>query len=189
MSKIRIALDFDGVLADTLILKQRWLADHMHLTCEARLLTRGYLVDLIGEKKYADMQQKIGYEDTLTCAPVRGCLKTIRALSGKFEFVIVTSRYLEKMKWVDRWLEKYLFKEYITNVINAEGEEKLVVSKRNECDYLVDNDLRHLIPNVQRNIKKIHFCPSSHPMPNYDGVTSVKSWYQLCDFLTKDTTE
>lgn len=143
-----VFVDFDGVLADTTIIKKQWVASATGRQIETSF-DRSTLLSQIGETIYSAMQSEVGFEDTLLAPPVEGAVMAIRRLSAVATIVVVSARPPEKMVWLHRWLELYGLKEVVGGVVSAYGCAKSDVVLQYGAGWLIDDDVRHAagLPN------------------------------------------
>lgn len=137
-----VYVDFDGVLADTAVLKRTWVANATGREINASF-DRSTLLPLIGTKIYSAMQSDVGYEDTLLAPPMVGALSALRQLSEIATIIVVSARPPEKMVWVRRWLSRHGLEEEVQCVTSAYACTKSDIVRQYGGGWLIDDDLRH----------------------------------------------
>ena len=149
--KKRIAFDFDGVIANTTIMKKEWFKKNKNI--ELKHVDKKSIYEELGKrykKRYIDILYKKMSKDIFTrdillnTPPVKDSIETIKRLSKKYDIFIVTSRTNEMIRDVDLWLIKYGLDKYIYEVISSSFEKKQLICKRNNIESLCDDDKRHI---------------------------------------------
>ena len=148
---IKLAFDFDGVIADTNTEKKKWLKKYninisnVDRTSFYTSLNQNLDISKI-DSLYKQMSKDIFRPDVLDkTKPVTNAIDTIKNLSKYFEIFIITSRTEKMILSVNNWLKKYGIYDCIKQVISASFEEKQEVCLQENISFLCDDDLRHLV--------------------------------------------
>lgn len=180
---IKIAIDFDGVVADTLILKKNWLKEKGIEIEDSSLLTKTYFLDKFDPIFYEQMQVEIGLEDTLSCKPIQGSMQSMFELSNDFEILVITARNEEKLKWARLWLDRWAKDIAVSNIISSYKCSKLEIAQKEACVALVDNDPRHLALDENGSVLRILFCPSENLTCMDPAILIASNWNVLMQQL------
>lgn len=180
-SRSSLAVDFDGVVADTGTLKCRWLQRELGIRTLPDLTDRSSLLRLVGLNDYLRMQASIGLESTLTALPLPGCTDALEKISKKFSILIVTARSSENTVWISRWLDQYGLIELVNAVIETCASPKVLVARQLGCSALVDNDLRHLLGRDDVALRRLYFSQTG--VVNDANVERVRSWTEVVEKL------
>ena len=182
--KIRIAFDFDGVIADTSKMKKIWLENKK---IEIENVDKTSFYQHLYEKKskeeidsiYKEMSKTIFTKEVLlNTEPIYNSINSIRKISEKFEIYIITARNSEQIKYAEKWLEKYEIKKHIKKIISSSCEKKQQICKKNHISYLCDDDIRHLTD------RKIPYrILYSNKNTEVDGIKKVNSWHEIEESL------
>jgi hypothetical protein len=183
---MRIAIDFDGVIANTLKQKSIWLLKNKGLHVEPELTVKSEFIARFDHSLYKEMQANVGYEDTLDALPVDGCLGALSSIAINNHVYVLTSRPEEKLHWVEKWLSKYGFENLIEDIYSTHLMSKLKQASKLSCSALIDNDLRHLMDGHYSGVKKVLFSDvtkrglSSH-LPS--DMVVAKSWQEILELI------
>jgi uncharacterized HAD superfamily protein len=102
---VRIALDFDGTIADAAGAKvryarERWAAD---LTVAASM--RPGAVPILGDERYERMIADVyGSHLSLEMDPMPGAISALQRLAALHELHVVTARWEQERQFAERWL-------------------------------------------------------------------------------------
>lgn len=173
MSPLILALDFDGVIADTGKGKRDWIKNNCGLSIPEWASSKEDYSRFIGLHNYSIMQRNVGYEDTLSSNPLDESNIFIKSLSLDFSLFIISSRALEKINWVRSWIDHWGLGQCIEDVICSHGEKKLCLASKISARWLIDNDIRHL--GRDKMVESILFRPGSRVCNH----TAVNGWREL----------
>ena len=165
---MKIAFDFDGVLADTNILKYRWFYNAIR--------------PLNDNKKIMELYKRL----SSVIFTKENLLKTkmidenipfyLRELSNEHELVIITHRPLFMLDWIKEWLYNNGILDYFSNVFSSSNDKKGNIATENNIDILIDDDMNHLINNgVEYNI-----------LYNSDKIKSWKDLYKRINLINQE---
>jgi len=168
----RVAIDFDGVVANTTVGKRAWILDNLGLRYSERACSRSDLVPVIGDAQYSLMQANVGFADTLAAFPMSGCVYWLRRLSSCGRVFIVSARPKEKIVWVGRWLDAWGLTDAVSDVISSHGLSKMQVVRHIGAQCLVDDDIRHL--RDDRSARRILFGSAGIAVD--DGLEYAPRW-------------
>jgi len=182
-----LAIDYDGVVADTNALKAHWITAELGLRVPPWRCDRSQCVPIIGEEQYKAMIAMVyGKELSSQANPVAGVVRGIGALTAQgWQVIIVTARNADRIRWAKLWLKTHTLGKMIRDVISADGTTKGAIVERTQALAILDDDIRHLtnirIPAVQR----FHFAPGLRTNSiQREGIVHVRNWKTFVDILT-----
>lgn len=179
MKKV-IAIDFDGVLANTAVVKRAWLLRETGLDVALGKMDRSSLVREIGYETYRAMQKAVGFEDTLSAEPMEFMPELLGILAESWSVQVVTARPLGKLKWVSEWLARNRLDAFISTVVSSQGRKKVDVASELGALYMIDDDLRHFA--TDRGVVFILFgCVE--PPPGLPEVRCAPDWRAVSGLL------
>lgn len=185
---IRVAFDFDGVIADTTSKKINWLKENKNISLNRvdktnfyKLLSSFYSNYEIDEL-YKCMSKSIFIEDVLlSTEEVTNALSSLKKISNMYEIYIVSSRTPNMLKSVKKWLKLNDADKYIKKIISSSNRSKQDICVMNNIDFLCDDDVRHLLDEKIKN--RLLF--SSDKYQGNSSIMLVSSWDEIVDALDK----
>lgn len=180
-----IAIDFDGVVADTNAIKSEWIKSELCKEVFPYDCNRSMCEAKIG-KNYYNQLAEFAYSrnSTLNTSIVNGLEKVINDFSNYYDFIIITARNPKRMEFAEQWIEKNKLSKYFKNIVSSEKdilEEKLTkieIAKSAGAIALIDDDTRHL-DSTSTDILMIHFYPEHHK----SKFLNIYSWEKLYSFF------
>ena len=183
MQKPSLAIDFDGVIAETLSRKSAWIRRYIGLEITPADCCKSRCEPRIGAEAYSRMSRVVGYADTLECPPFEGAQEGIRELAERFSINVFTARPEEKTHWAREWFRHQRLTECIDSVISTYGSSKAALAVASGSLALVDNDIRHLREETPTTTQRVLFCPSGDGDKEVEGIMTVSNWRELVDAL------
>jgi phosphoglycolate phosphatase-like HAD superfamily hydrolase len=189
VSRPILALDFDGVVADTNTLKSRWIEEHLGLKVAVAQCNRTACVPLIGESAYARMSDFVyGEVSTAKVPAVPGALKAIEDLAEVWRFVLITARPGRRFQSALEWLRDHGLEPCFAEAIGGgTGMPKKQIAASRGAVGLVDDDERHLRDGGDPSFRRVLF---SQGLEREDSrswaegeLTVVTSWPALTGLL------
>jgi 5'(3')-deoxyribonucleotidase len=173
-----LALDFDGVIVGTNLVKSRWLAEHRGLQVAPWRADRTNCVPLIGEDSYRELNRAVYTREMCRAAPpVPGVRRALPRLAARHRLYVVTARRDHLVDWTGQWLESHGLAGCIRRVIAAGGRPKAEILAEIQADALLEDDVRHLEPLRGSRVAGFHYAPNLRvPHRRRDGVTQVRTW-------------
>jgi hypothetical protein len=174
-SRLVIAVDYDGVIADTNSAKAHWLRQHLGIDVDPGDCSHTDLVpDVLDEAQYRSPDDYV-YSESVSAdvPPVRGAVEALRRLSERWQIVVLSARSAERLKWAGRWLQRRGLTEAIEDVRTSDGQSKEDALNELEALVLVDDDRRHLTGLSPDGPVGILFGSRPHPG---EGLVQVDSW-------------
>lgn len=170
-------LDFDGTIAQTDLIKSRWIKANFGIDTPRGLTSRTYCQSLLGEYEYRRMVNETSELDaTLAIPPSPGAKEVIPRLSELGPIYLVTARTLQQMRNAAVWLENNKLKRYFSGFISSIGEDKQSICAENNLEWLVDDDPRHLHQGAHR-INRMAMRLGGD-LVNIAGVHNATDWYK-----------
>ncbi|MBN1274744.1 hypothetical protein JXA12_00420 [Candidatus Woesearchaeota archaeon] len=177
---MRIGLDFDGVIADSDMMKRRVAKERYGVDIpRSRLDKEGAVKSgLLTEESYSDVQERVYASKKYgrQTPPVKHMRQAITDLQGRgHALVIVTSRNKRKSAIAKDWLAAHGLEIPLRSV----GRRKKKTSSCADLDAFVDDDLHHLLPLIGE-VKRLYLFDQygkNQAVPA--GITTVAGWEQL----------
>lgn len=185
MHRPPLAIDFDGVIAETLSRKSAWIAQHLGLTVTPADCSKTHCEPLIGADNYRRMGRELGYADTLDCPAFEGAKEGLDRLSRIFAIYVFTARPEEKTRWAKEWFHHHGMSGLIQGVVSTYGRSKAKMAAAMNSCALVDNDIRHLQDETPSSLRRLHFCPAKAENSEKKGIERVGGWDELVYCLTR----
>lgn len=173
----RIALDFDGVIADTGVIKARWIETELAIRIDPGRSDRTSLLKRLSVAEYRRMQINIGESDLFATPPVAGSVNAIQELAKRFAIVVVSARSGTRLTSAERWLHIYKLFHFVEDVISAYTKPKVTLAESMGCSCLIDDDIRHLLVRPRTGIQRLLFCRADQR--RVSGVDAVSSWPEI----------
>ncbi|MCB0334918.1 MAG: hypothetical protein KDD62_01390 [Bdellovibrionales bacterium] len=145
MKKV-IAIDFDGVIADTGAVKSLYLKSQHHVDLEPSRCRSANYRKLIGDQACDLMAQTIyGRDVTLTIPAMMGVHAAIEKLASSARLFVLTARNASQALAIPQWLNLQGMSEYFEEVRFLDDEQsKLQVCDEIGADTLIDDYDKHL---------------------------------------------
>ncbi len=154
---MNIAIDFDGVIAYTNLIKKEYAKEHFNIDIPAYLCDKTSFSGIYDPKKYSQMISNLYTKEvTAKTPPVPGAINGIKKLSGKYNLALITNRTIDRMKWAADWLQNYEILDCFSSIHSSNNTLKLELCKKNNYMVLIDDDTRHFSSNPD-NITKCLF--------------------------------
>lgn len=144
-----IALDYDGVIADTNSLKSRWILRHLGRKVPPWETDRTSCVRHIGREAYRRMSPEVyGWKASLKARAVPGIRRAIRDLAARARVYVLTARSGEMLRGCRAWMRRSGLDRFVAGYLvggraEALGEGKVPLCARYGLIALVDDDERH----------------------------------------------
>ncbi len=183
MPKLSLAIDFDGVIAETLSRKSAWIARHLGMAIAPADCSKSRCEPRIGAENYRRMSRELGYDDTLDCFPFTGALAGLQRLAREFAISVYTARPEEKAHWAREWFRHHGLAGTIKEVVSTYGRSKVALAVAEGSVALVDNDIRHLREETPASTRRIFFAPDAVSADGVSGVVTVGGWKELTEVL------
>jgi hypothetical protein len=183
LTKPALAIDFDGVIAETLSRKSAWISRHLGLAIDPAECSKSRCEPRIGTENYRRMSRELGYVDTLECPPFAGAVAGLRQLATEFAISVYTARPEEKAHWAREWFRHHGLGGTIGGVVSTYGRSKAALAVAAGSRALVDNDIRHLREETPAGTRRIFFAPDAGAECAPAGVITVRGWSDLVEAL------
>jgi hypothetical protein len=203
MSQV-IAIDFDGVIADTDPAKARFAREELGLELEQRLMTQRSFIDLFGHDRGLPLYSRVirgvySSERMLTwVSPVPGACKGVATLQAAgYRCVVVTSRKGDKYRdedsqvgWAWRFLVFHNFPIEFTDLYNSGGEPKTGICLDVGVQALIDDDYTNLVPVVKAGVRGYLLSTATNSEDEIDlnsvVISRVDNWREFLGQVMTD---
>jgi len=182
-----IAVDYDGVVADTSQLKADWIRENLGMSVSPGICDRTRCVERIGTRQYNRMAKVVyGREYSLRAQPVAGLKSAIPILAKSFRLVILSARDDSNILWVTEWLQKHGLYQHFSGVISTQQRQKLETASELGAAALFDDDIRHLRGPGLTSVRRFHFDRDlPEDVRTEKQLVHVKSWHVFLQLLGK----
>ncbi len=187
--ELKIAIDFDGTIANTNSLKKNWIFENLGTEIESWLCDRSSCEKKIEKTDY-DRMSKIIYskENTALLETNPGVVNSIKELKKlNIAMSVLTARNKNNFEYAKEWLKKNNLWFYFDNVISQqnEGEKtKAEMAKELGCKVLIDDDERHLGDTSENDIIGILLkIGAEQNSINIENMESMYSWEETVSFI------
>ena len=124
-TRLIIAVDYDGTIANTNAEAVKWIKTHVGRDVEPWQCNRTDCVPLIGKSPYEEMNDYVyERESTLAAAEVPGAANALRALTVIGDVFVVTNRRLHRIAYAREWLDRMGLALSIREVITSHDSSK-----------------------------------------------------------------
>jgi uncharacterized HAD superfamily protein len=187
MSEV-FGIDFDGVVADTGILKQmyvrqfhkqeiaRWQANRTWLTKKLGILT---------EKDYDKMLEYVcSSQATLLAPPVDGAIESIKALSERGDVYVITDRKDSWIRSCVEWMKHSGLDEYIAGCISSKEykNRKLKICEMMGVTCMVEDDPGHFA-DASGDVKSILIGKPESYEQEGGHIITARNWTEAMTHL------
>lgn len=151
---MRIAIDFDGVIADIPKSKSEWIRNRLGIHVPPWKTDREKCIPIIGEGFYAEMTEKV-YKDIDEAVEVKDAGKSLEELKNDGNLLyFVTSRTQERMQFALEWLKLKQMHSYFDDFYcAADDPSKALFIEKHKIDAIIDDELRFLLGLPEHTIK------------------------------------
>lgn len=184
--KMIISIDFDGIIADTNLVKKEYALTKFGLNVPKHACDKTSFSLYFGGKKYKQMTREL-YTHTITriTPAVPGAINGIKTLSKNHKLLLLSDRAKERLGWAKEWLGRRGLLTCFDSVISSHQSGKHKICLNAKCHVLIDDDCRHLSESG-KGYKRILFKPGGHiAQAISEGVFLVKSWKQILLIINK----
>ncbi len=178
-------VDYDGTIADTNLMKSRWIREHLRKQIDPWRCDRTSCVPLIGAESYESMANTV-YERTwsLAAPPVAGALAGLRALRGRGKVYVLTARLPHRLAFAREWFERQGAPELGDTLLSSAESDKLSMCQRHGINVLIDDDERHLLPLLQSGVRGILLKVGFGGTPSLPaGIQFCRAWSEVLAVL------
>ena len=178
---MKYGIDYEGVIADTSILKAEWIRKNLNKNVPGWETNRTDCVALIGLSNYKRMALVIEEETPVAeVPPVPGAVSAIRELALKGQLYMISARRGQCLSQAIGWLRYHgiysLFTGFESGGSTSIPRTKEDIARERGLDVLIDDDLRHL-GNISIPLRRLllrNGCPSKPHLPEW--VEYASSW-------------
>ncbi len=185
----RVAIDYDGVIADTNQIKSAWISEHLKLRVSPWRCDRTSCVPIIGLDAYNRMSETVyGLEATMRANPVVGAVRGMRDLRPEWNLFCITNRDRQRTRWAEERLRELGLLDDLEEVLSSYSTTKMEIVRRIDAVALFDDDLRHLRKPAARSIRKHHYAPYLRVRLQREGdIIHSRTWRAFVDSLTRSS--
>jgi len=188
----KLALDFDGTIADTNAMKSILIKEKLGRDIPAWQCDHTLCAPQIGEEAYHEISS-IAYdrESTLATPPLPGVPELLPKLAQIAEIHLLTARPAVRLAFAKAWLENHQLDQYFhsflsSHVANHTWRPKLDICLEKGFALLLEDDARHLelSPDGIARVLIKNGCSDEIEIP--EDVTLVCDWQAFYDFCVAE---
>ncbi|MFQ5755257.1 MAG: hypothetical protein ACE5H7_04080 [Acidiferrobacterales bacterium] len=178
-------IDYDGTLADTSLMKARWIREHLGRDMPAWQCDRTSCVPIIGAEHYKAMANVVYEQEWSMQAPaVAGALDAVKALSTRGKVYVVSARLPHRMAFARKWLEQRGVVRLVSGFLSSAGSDKEALCMQYGLQVLIDDDARHLEGLPPERIMPILLKPGLQgELYVPAGVALCRSWGEVLSMI------
>lgn len=176
-----VGVDYDGILADTNLMKARWIREDFGRDMPAWQCDRSSRVPVIGAE-HNEAMANVVYEKewSMQASPVAGALDAVNALSMCGKVYVVSARLAHRMAFARKWLEQRGVARLVNGILSFAGSDKKALCTQYGLQVLSDDDARHLEDLRPERIRPFLLKPGLQDgldMPA--GVVLCRTWDEV----------
>lgn len=138
--RLRLGIDFDGVVSDTIAAMIAYAAEHDGVTLSPRECLPPDGPARLGAERYQGLiAETHGTPYALEMPPIAGAVEALAALAARHDVVIVTARGGSAFVHAGTWLERAGVRGVLHDVVSAHGTTKPAVARRLRLDVVLDD--------------------------------------------------
>ena len=182
---MRLAIDFDGTIADTNRVKADWILGKFGIVVEPWRCDRTHCVPIIGAEAYEEMSDHV-YEraSTLQCPEVPGAADALLTLSARAELHVVTARPPRRMEFAREWFIQNQLLYLVNGFHSSISTSKEEICRMVGASILIDDDLRHLEAVRLAGLRRILLQDGrTGLMDSPPEVVCCRSWAEVLNSL------
>ncbi|MFB3088415.1 MAG: hypothetical protein ACE10E_08925 [Acidiferrobacterales bacterium] len=140
-----VGVDYAGILADTNLIKARWIREDLGRDMPAWQCDRTSCVPVIGAEPYEAMANVV-YEKEwpMQAPPVAGALDAVNALSMCGKLYVVSARLAHRIAFARKWLGQRGVARLVSGFLSFAGSDKKALCTQYGLQALIDDDVHHL---------------------------------------------
>lgn len=182
---LRIAIDYDGTIADTNEVKASWIKQHLGIEVPSWKCDRTSCIPIIGVANYELMGEFVyGEEATAKTKPVSGAIQAMGTLSDLASLFVVTNRRTSNITFAQKWLKAQSIATLVQAVMSSAQRSKARICADLGISLLLDDDIRHLVAAENTELEVVLFKPGSDEDCLPGGVKRVRTWQEFVALLT-----
>lgn len=195
LPKLKLAVDYDGVIADTNSIKAEWIKANLGLNiptwrCDDTSLVPG----IMDQRQHQKMARVVyGKSSSLMAQPVSGAIDGLHTLSRIAALYIVTARPPSRLQWAREWIKSHGLGRVISGIVSTQYPSKRTkkdICIKNGFHLLIDDDRGWIDDFADLRIPVIFF-KSGLPQSEQEKIKAlllpriecVDSWSKIVDFI------
>jgi hypothetical protein len=203
MKNLTLAIDFDGVIADSDFAKLKFAREELGLDVSEEQIKHHYFLELFGEEKGHQLYQyiigTIYHSERMLSVPIMpyACEGILNLTLAGWKCVVVTSRngspYEEGTSayWAWKLMSLNGIEIEKKDFINVDEKSKLDACRAQKAHGLVDDDYSKLAPVIEGGMKGYLFSTNTNRYAEQEFQpflgTRVSDWKHLVKLLGKTT--
>lgn len=188
----KIALDFDGTIADTNAMKSILIQEKLGREIPAWQCDHTLCAPQIGEEAYNEICAIVyDRESTLKTPPLPGVPELLPKLAEKAEIYMLTARPAYRLEFAKEWLENRQLDRYFQRLLSSHVEDrtwrpKLDICAENGFVLLLEDDARHLEQETNGIARVLIKNGCFEEIEIAENVKLVSGWQAFYDFCVTE---
>ncbi len=140
-----VGVDYAGILADTNLIKARWIREDLGRDMPAWQCDRTSCVPVIGAEPYEAIANVVYEKEwSMQASPVAGALDAVNALSMCGKLYVVSARLAHRIAFARKWLGQRGVARLVSGFLSFAGSDKKALCTQYGLQALIDDDVHHL---------------------------------------------
>lgn len=178
--KLKIGIDIDGVIVDTINFTAHEISKHYGFEISADAIAHG-----TGEVEGLTEYFIENGEYLLSAvAPRENAATVINELAKENEVYLISARYYMHYNTTIKWLEKYDIR--VNEVIFTEGKSKIDVCKKIGVEMFIEDSIENAVEIVDLGIPVYLYRTDYNKELNKEGITHCESWTDILECINKN---
>lgn len=188
----KLALDFDGTIADTNAMKSILIREKLGLDIPAWQCDHTLCAPQIGEEAYQEISNIVyDRESTLKTPPLPGVPELLPKLAEVAEIHLLTARPAYRLAFAKEWLENLQLDGYFQSFLTSHAVDRTWRPKLDVCaekgfSLLLEDDARHLQQETDGIARVLIKNGCSGEITVAENVKLVCDWQAFYDFCVAE---
>lgn len=180
---MKIGIDLDGVIVDTIRFVSRELTRHL-----GREYTPDDIAHRLGKLEGVDkVLQERGEYLLCSLGPIERAVEAINALSEHHEVYIISARFRMHYDMTLEWMKRHKIK--VKEVIFTEGKGKADICRKLEIDLFVEDSAENALEISGAGIKVILLSTEYNRAVKAAMIEHRKNWDEIFEYIASETTQ
>ena len=188
----KLALDFDGTIADSNAMKSILIKEKLGVDIPAWQCDHTLCAPQIGEEAYQEISNIVyDRESTLKTPPLPGVTELLPKLAEIAEIHLLTARPVYRLAFAKEWLEIFQIDKYFQSFLSSHLADntwrpKLDICAVNDFVLLLEDDARHLEKETDGIVRVLIKNGCREEIEVEPGVKLVSDWQAFYDFCVTE---
>ena len=165
----RVAMMFEGVIADTNEAKAAWIRTNLRRDVKPEQCSRDECVTLIGRDDYERMMSQLYANDARGVRGMPGAAPYVAALAGKADIYVFTEASADRVPDLRLWLASNGYGDLADRVITTRGNGAAELTRLGRVAVFVSGDRQELVGFPRDGAKRVLLEIRPEAKPAADG--------------------